>query len=55
MKNTSEQIVGVMVAIVGLASLAVVLSKKSNAAEVIKNAGAAFTGAIKAAVSPITG
>jgi hypothetical protein len=53
-KNSTEQIIGVMVAIVGLASLAVILSKKSNAAQVIKNAGEAFSSAIKAAVSPIT-
>lgn len=55
MSGATEQIVTVAVAIVGVAILAVLVSKQSNTANVIKSAGDAFSGALYAAVSPITG
>lgn len=55
MSNASEQIVTVAVAIVGVAILAVLVSKNSNTANVIKSAGDAFSSALGTAVSPITG
>lgn len=55
MSNGTEQVVTVAVAIVGVAILAVLVSKNSNTAAVIRETGAAFSGALTAAVSPITG
>lgn len=54
MNKASDQIVTVLVAIVGVATLAVILSKKSNAAAVITASGKAFADALSVAVSPIT-
>ena len=42
-------------AIVGLAIVAVLVSGNAQTANVIKAAGSAFSGAIGAAVSPVTG
>jgi hypothetical protein len=50
-----EPIVTIAVAIVGVATLAVLFSKKANTAGVIQAAGSAFSGALNAATSPITG
>lgn len=48
--------VGVIAAgIIGLATVAVLVSRNAQTGNVIKSAGQAFTGAIGAAVSPITG
>lgn len=55
MKEYGALIVSVASAIVGLAIISVVLSKRANTVEVIKAAGGVFTDAIKEAVSPITG
>jgi hypothetical protein len=55
MSNATEQVVTVAVAIVGVAILAVLVSKNSNTAAVIKESGAAFSNALSVAVSPITG
>lgn len=55
MSNATEQVVTVAVAIVGVAILAVLVSKNSNTAAVIKESGAAFSNALAVAVSPITG
>jgi hypothetical protein len=49
-----DKTLGVAIAIVGLASLAVVLSKRSNTAAVLTSALNGFSGSIRAAVSPIT-
>lgn len=48
-------VVTVATAIVGVAVLAVLVSKQSNTSGVIQSAGSAFSGALSAAVSPITG
>lgn len=55
MSNAMEQVVTVAVAIVGVAVLAVIVSKNSDTAKVIKAAGDSFSGALSVAVSPITG
>ncbi len=47
--------IGVLVAIVGLASLAVIVSKRSDTAKVIGALLGGFTNAVKGAVSPVTG
>ena len=48
-----EKGIGVLLAIVGLASLAVVLSKRSNTANVLTALLSGFSGAVGKAVSPI--
>ena len=45
---------GVLIAIVGLAALAVIVSKRSDTAKVLTALLGGFTGAIKGAVSPVT-
>ena len=46
--------IGVLIAIVGLAALAVIVSKRSNTAKVLDSLLSGFSGAVKAAVSPVT-
>lgn len=48
-------VVTVATAIVGLAIIAVLVSKQANTSSVITSGGSAFSQAISAAVSPITG
>lgn len=55
MGNIGEQIVTIATAIVGVAIIAVLVSRNSNTANVITSAGNAFAGALGVAVSPITG
>ena len=50
-----EKLVTIAVAITGVATLAVLVSKQANTAGVITAGGNAFSNAIKAAVSPVTG
>lgn len=45
---------GVLIAIVGLAGLAVVVSKRSDTAKVLTALLSGFTNAVKGAVSPVT-
>lgn len=49
-----DKLIGVLVAIVGLAALAVIVSKRSNTAKVLEAFLTGFTNAIKGAVSPVT-
>ena len=49
-----DRSIGVLVAIVGLASLAVVVSKRSNTAKVLDSLLGGFSKAIGSAVSPVT-
>ncbi|HEY6018774.1 MAG TPA: hypothetical protein VIY48_02460 [Candidatus Paceibacterota bacterium] len=51
----ADKAIGVLIAIVGLASLAVVVSKKSNTAKVLDSLLGGFSKAVRAAVSPVTG
>jgi xanthine/uracil/vitamin C permease (AzgA family) len=46
--------IGVFIAIVGLAGLAVVVSKRSNTAKVLDSLLGGFSKAVGAAVSPVT-
>lgn len=55
MSNLTESIVTIATAIVGVALLALIVSKKSNTAGVIQSAGSAFGNALGVAVSPVTG
>lgn len=55
MDNALAGIVTVAVAIVGVATLAVLVSPKAQTPAVISSAGNAFTSALGAAVSPVTG
>lgn len=50
-----DKTIGVLIAIIGLASLAVVLSKKSNTASVFGVVGKSIVDLVKAATAPVTG
>lgn len=51
----SEPIVTVLTGIIGITIIAVLVSQKSNTSGVFAAAGGAFSNAISAAVSPVTG
>lgn len=51
----ADRAIGVLIAIVSLASLAVVVSKRSDTAKVLDSFLSGFSGAIRSAVSPVTG
>ncbi len=53
MNNITETIVTIATAIVGVAILAVLVSRNSNSAGVIQAAGSAFSNALGVAVSPV--
>lgn len=55
MDHIGEQIVAVLTAIIGVAIVAVIVSKRSNTSGVISSAANAFSEALSTAVSPITG
>jgi hypothetical protein len=55
MGNTVGQIVTVLTAIVGVAMLAVLVSRNSQTPAVIREFGTAFSGALNAATSPVSG
>lgn len=55
MNSVTESIVTIATAIVGVAILALIVSNRSNTANVIGAAGRAFSGALGVAVSPVTG
>jgi hypothetical protein len=46
--------IGVLITIIGLAALAVVVSKRSNTAKVLDALLGGFSNAIKVAISPVT-
>lgn len=50
-----EEVATIATAIVGVAILAVLVSKRADTANVIRSAGNAFSGALATAVSPVTG
>lgn len=54
-ENMIESIVTIATAIVGVAILAVLVSKKSNTSGVIQSAASGFSNALGTAVSPVTG
>lgn len=55
MNGAMEKVVTISVAIVGVATLALLVSRRSNTAGVIKAAGNAFDSALATALSPVTG
>lgn len=55
MSEWTNTIIAVVVAIIGLATLSVILSKQSNATQVISTAGQALSSVIGAAVAPVSG
>lgn len=50
-----DKSIGVLIAIIGLASLAVIVSKRSNTAKVLQALLGGFSSTVRAAVSPVTG
>lgn len=50
-----NKVIGVLVAIVGVAIVAVIVSKNAQTSTVIKSAGTAFAQVIGAAVGPVSG
>lgn len=50
-----EPVVTIVAGIIGIALVAVLVSQKSNTAGVFAAAGGAFSNAVSAAVSPVTG
>lgn len=48
-------VITIAVAIIGVATLSVIVSKQSNTANVIGAASQGFSGALATAISPITG
>lgn len=55
MDRLTESVVTIAVAIIGLATLAVLVSRNANTAGVISSAGRAFTSSLGVAVSPVSG
>jgi hypothetical protein len=55
MNTITEMIVTIAVAIVGLATVAVLVSKRSQTPAVIQAGGSAFGNALAVAESPVTG
>lgn len=55
MNQITETVVTIATAIVGVALLALLVSKKSNTAGVIQAAGSAFSNALGVATSPVSG
>jgi len=55
MDGLLSSVVAVATAIIGLAVVATLVSNNANTAGVINAGGSAFTGALSAALSPVTG
>jgi len=53
MNKIGDNIMAIMVAIIGLATIAVIVGKNAKTGDVISSAGKAFVDSIKAAVSPV--
>jgi len=55
MDRLTESVVTIMVAIIGLATLATLVSKQANTTAVIGAGSGAFNSALSTALSPVTG
>jgi membrane DNA delivery protein len=55
MGNFAPAVVSVIAAVIGLAMVAVLVSKSANTSSVISSAGSALSSIIGSAVSPVTG
>lgn len=53
--ETTTAIVSILTAVVGVATLATIVSKNSNTSGVITAGGSAFSGILGTALSPVTG
>ena len=54
MNNAIAGVIGIFTAIVTVAIIAVLVSRNSNTAQVIREGASAITGALQIAVSPVT-
>ncbi len=55
MNNMWTGVVTILVAVIGVAMLATLVSKNANTAGVLKAGGSAFSDILKAATGPVTG
>lgn len=55
MNNIMEGVLTIAVGVIGLATLAVLVSKQSDTSNLIKSAGDSFGGILGVAMSPVTG
>lgn len=55
MNNIAESIVVIAVAIIGLATLAVIVGRNARTSEVISSAGNVFNSALGTAIGPVMG
>jgi len=55
MNSVTESVVTVAVAIIGLATLAVIVSRNATTVPLVKAAGAVFNSSLATALSPVTG
>ncbi len=55
MDSVMEKVATIAVAIIGVATLAVLVSRNANTAGVIRETGRAFSGALGVAISPVSG
>lgn len=55
MNSLGQEVATIATAIIGVAILAVLVSKNANTANVIKSAGSSFNSALATAISPVTG
>jgi hypothetical protein len=55
MDGAMEKVVTIAVAIIGVATLAALISPRARTSQVIQSAGNAFSGALGVALSPVTG
>lgn len=55
MNKLITETTGILALVIGVAILAVIVSRNANTVGVIKAAGDAFSGALSAATAPVTG
>lgn len=55
MKNLTDGVIAVAVAVVGVALAAVIVSKNAKTSDVVTAGGNAFANILKAAVGPVSG
>jgi hypothetical protein len=55
MNSITESVVTVMIAIIGLASLAVLVSRNARTTDIIDSTGDAFNNSLLTAISPVMG
>ena len=55
MSQMTEQVTAVLLAVVGVATLAVLVSRNANTAGVLQAGGSAFSSILGTAVSPVSG